>query len=79
MIKSEIIGKKEEEELGFPRVMECKTIDGLIVMFFKETSGVCLNKGKSPWTVGYFTDSWININDKSTWKPFHGEIKLLVT
>jgi len=47
----------------------------LIVLFFNETSGICLHSKDDGYVIGKH-QAWINVNDNTTWKPFHGTIQL---
>lgn len=81
-----IVSKNEKliVPVTFPCVMEylgdnhSKASEGIIVMFFSEVSGVCLNPGTSNRKVGEFLNNWHNANDYNAWKPFRGTITIEV-
>lgn len=73
-MKSEII-QKQESEITYPILMQNRHI-GCVVLFYSEASGMAVNKGSSPYKLGFHSNCWFPANDKTHWKLFEGTIEL---
>lgn len=66
-MKVEIVKEPVQRGLDFPLIAECSD-GGHLVLFTGKRAGTVLTKlPGSVWDIGYYSNTWVDVTDKSYW------------
>ena len=65
---------QQEKEIKFPVLMQ--GINGTIVLFLNETTGITVRSSIDNGKVGHYYDNYNKFNDRNYWKPLPNGVKI---